>query len=145
MTNLILRKGRLNPPKTRVQLPTWRGHWKRSHTQSSPYGPQLYFVHVRVWVHILGECWAEEGYDKCWTPSNSVTCAILLISSSLNLHFPKGRLFCMALVFLFVWAVRRVGGMCSIYCQMELALAFMHLYSIFNLQLFLSIPFYDFF
>ena len=38
-----------------------------------------------------------------------------------------------------------VGGMCSMCCHMELVLAFMHLYSIFNLQLFLSILFTFFF
>ena len=38
-----------------------------------------------------------------------------------------------------------VGGMWSIYCHMVLVLAFMHLYSIFILRLFLSILFYKFF
>ena len=39
-----------SPPKTRVQLPTWWGNWKRSHTQSS------HTVLVRcMWVHILGD------------------------------------------------------------------------------------------
>ena len=37
-----------------------------------------------------------------------------------------------------------VGGMCSISCHMALVLAFMH-YSIFSLQLFLSILFYNYF
>ena len=38
-----------------------------------------------------------------------------------------------------------VGGVCSICCHMVLVLlAFMHLYSILNLQLFLSIPFSNF-
>ena len=34
-------------------------------------------------------------------------CPILLTTFSLNLIFPKGRLFCVALVFLFVWAFTR--------------------------------------
>ena len=37
------------------------------------------------------------------------------------------------------------GGMCSICCHMALVLAYMHLYSIFNLRLLLSILFYHFF
>ena len=36
-----------------------------------------------------------------------------------------------------------VDGMCSICCHVTLVLAFMHLYSIFNLHLFLSILFYN--
>ena len=59
---------------------------------------------------------------------------ILLISFSLNLHFPKGRLFCMALLlslFLFLFysdyeLSTLVGGMCSISCHMALVLAFIH-------------------
>ena len=49
------------------------------------------------------------------------------------------------LSFLFVWAVRStlVGGMCSMCCHMGLVLAFMHLYSIFNLRYFLYILFYN--
>ena len=38
-----------------------------------------------------------------------------------------------------------IGGMCSICCHMALVLAFMHLYSIFSLQLSLSILFFLFF
>ena len=38
-----------------------------------------------------------------------------------------------------------VGGMISICCHMALVLAFMYLYSIFNLQLILSIRFFFFF
>ena len=37
-----------------------------------------------------------------------------------------------------------VGSMCSMCCHLALVLAFMHLYSILNLRLFLSILFYDF-
>ena len=62
---------------------------------------------------------------------------------SLNLHFRKGRLFRAALVFVFVWAVRRwalVGGMCNILLCFHMVLSFMHLYSIFHLRLPLSIP-----
>ena len=38
-----------------------------------------------------------------------------------------------------------VGGMCSLCCHMALVLAFMHLYSIFNLRLLLSILFVIYF
>ena len=63
-----------------------------------------------------------------------------------NLHFPKGMPCCVALVLLLLLFSGRemnilVGGMCSICCHTTLALAFMHLYSIFNLRLFLSIIF----
>ena len=37
-----------------------------------------------------------------------------------------------------------VGGICSLCCHMALVLAFMHLYSILNLRLLLSILFYNF-
>ena len=59
-----------------------------------------------------------------------------MTSFSLNLHFPKGKLFCVALVF-FAFIERLgsifVGGMCSICCHiaLPLVLAFMHLYSIY--------------
>ena len=71
---------------------------------------------------------------------------ILLTYFSLNLHFSKGRLFCVAfVVVLFLSGLGMsilVGGMCSILCcLMALVLAFMHLYSMFNLRLLLSILF----
>ena len=74
---------------------------------------------------------------------------ILLASFSLNLHFPKGRLFCLAFVFLFFLSALEmstlVGGMCSICCQKALVLDFMHLYRLLNLQMFSSILFFLFF
>ena len=58
----------------------------------------------------------------------------LSIYLSLNLHFPKGRLFCVALV----WFVFLSGEEMSIFvvcCHMALVLAFIHLYGIFNLRI----------
>ena len=67
--------------------------------------------------------------------------SILLTSFSLNLPFPKGRLFCVA-GFFFYSAYEMstlVSDMCSIYSHMALVLAFMHLYCIFNLRFVLFI------
>ena len=60
---------------------------------------------------------------------------ILLNYFSLNLRFPKGRLFCLALVFVSLSGYERsilVGGMCSICCHMALVLAFMLVFLICN-------------
>ena len=56
---------------------------------------------------------------------------ILLISFSLNLHFSKGSLFCVALVIFVLFLSGEemstlVAGMCSICFDMVLALAVMH-------------------
>ena len=62
------------------------------------------------------------------------------------LFFPKGQLFCVALVVVLsgYGMSTLVGGMRSICCHMALILAFMHLYSIYNLLLFLSLLFFFF-
>ena len=56
---------------------------------------------------------------------------ILLTSFSVNLHFPKGRLFYVALAFSFFLNGEEistlVGGMCNICCRMALVLAFISL------------------
>ena len=62
-----------------VRQPTWRGYWKRSHTQSSH--PMQYTgtcsVHVQVWVHIPGD-------PQSVQPRNATTTGEIL---SLPQHF----------------------------------------------------------
>ena len=68
---------------------------------------------------------------------------ILLTPLSVNVHCP-----CVALVFVVLSGLEMstlAGGMCIICCHMVLVLAFMQLYSIFNLQLFLLIVFYNYY
>ena len=44
-----------HPSEDGVWLPTWRGNWKWSHTQSSRPVQCTVLVRVRVWVHIPGD------------------------------------------------------------------------------------------
>ena len=67
----------IKPSEDGVQLPTWQGNWKRSHTHSAR-PVQYLLVCVRVWVHIPGDPQSVWLRNATTTSTSTTTTTIVI-------------------------------------------------------------------